>query len=273
MDILNTIILHKLHQVDANRKALSAYELEESVFFKRPCLSLSQALKAEGASGIIAEFKRKSPSKGDFNLDVSVGDVVNAYEKKGATGISILTDGKYFGGNGDDLVQAREVTNIPLLRKEFIVDEYQISEAKAMGADTILLIASILTPFEIERFSAIAESLGMETLLEVHNYQELNRTLKLSPHIHMVGVNNRNLSTFQVNLDTSLGLASDIPSQYVKVAESGIYAPQEVRMLREAGYQGFLIGGSFMEADSPIQAFTDFMEQLQAPSDQAFSNS
>ncbi len=264
MDLLDHIILHKLHEVDANRKKRSTYELEESIFFKRPCKSLVSALKGSKSTGIIAEFKRRSPARQHLQDSISAGEVAKGYEANGVDGISILTDQKYFGGSGEDFVLAREVTPLPMLHKDFIVDEYQITEAKAMGADVILLIARILTPFEIERFAAIAESIGMETLLQVHNKEELDRALSLNPHVHMIGVNNQNLNTLKTDLNNSLALAPHIPDRFIKIAEGGINTAEEVKKLRMAGYRGFLIGSSFMDADSPVQACADFMKSLQS---------
>lgn len=262
MNILDKIVVHKIREVESNRSELSISDLEEGVFFKRTCYSLSNRLRNAESSGIIAEIKRKSPSKGEIHSDLHVADVAKGYANAGVSGISILTDKTFFGGGGEDLVEVREQLQLPILRKDFIVDEYQIAEAKAMGADVILLIAAVLAPWEIVRFSTIAGSLGLEVLLEVHNEEELERSLSMDPHVQMVGVNNRNLHSFQVSLDTSFSLAEKIPSDYVKVAESGINNPNAVRQLKEAGFQGFLIGEHFMKQDEPHKACADFIGSL-----------
>lgn len=262
MNILDKIVVHKIREVESNRSKLRISDLEEGVFFKRRCISLAKRLRKPDSSGIIAEIKRKSPSKGDIHTSVNVGEVAAGYEKAGVSGISILTDKTFFGGSGEDLVEAREKLQLPILRKDFIVDEYQIAEAKAMGADVILLIASVLAPWEVTRFSTIAESLGMEVLLEVHNEKELEESLGLDPHVKMIGVNNRDLSSFKVDVDRSFSLAEKIPDRYIKVAESGINNPNIVRQLKEAGFQGFLIGEHFMKHAEPHKACQDFINHL-----------
>ncbi len=262
MSILDKIIVQKIHEVEANRAQLRIADLEEGVFFKRRCFSLAKSLKAEGSNGIIAEIKRRSPSKGEIHPGLDVVEVAQGYAQAGVAGISVLTDGPYFGGGGEDLVEVREKLELPILRKDFIVDEYQIAEAKAMGADAILLIAAVLAPWEVMRFSSIAESLGMEVLLEIHNEKELEESLRFDPHVKMIGVNNRNLNNFQVNLETSFSLVEKIPDRYVKVAESGIKEPNTVRQLREAGFQGFLIGEHFMREADPSRACAEFIQKL-----------
>jgi indole-3-glycerol phosphate synthase len=262
MNILDKIVVQKIHEVEKNRALLKIVDLEEGVFFKRNCISLAKRLKQPGNSGIIAEIKRKSPSKGEIHPILDVVEVAKGYAEAGASGISILTDKTFFGGRGEDLVEVREQLHLPILRKDFIVDEYQIAEAKAMGADVILLIAAVLAPWEIFRFSSIAESLGLEVLLEVHNERELEASLSQNPHIQMIGVNNRDLTSFEVKLETSFSLAEKIPDRYVKVAESGINNPNTVRQLKEAGFQGFLIGEHFMKHAEPHRACKDFIEKL-----------
>ena len=212
-------------------------------------------------SGIISEFKRRSPSKQVINHKDSVIEVVNDYQKAGASAISVLTDTKYFGGSIDDLIQARQHLNIPLLRKEFIIESYQIYEAKAFGADAILLIAAILSSKELIQFSELAHKLGLEVLLEVHNQEELSRSNL--DDVDMVGVNNRNLKTFEVSLETSKQLASMISNEKVKISESGISSIEAIRSLKEFGYKGFLIGENFMKTENPGKSATEFIKSLE----------
>ena len=220
---------------------------------------MAKSLKASN-SGIIAEHKRRSPSKQNINSSLSVEKVAKGYESAGVCGMSILTDGKYFGGSLDDLTIARAVSDFPLLRKEFIIDEYQIIEAKAFGADAILLIAAILSPQEILSFSKTAKSLGLDVLLEVHNLNELEKSIM--PSIDLIGVNNRNLKTFKVSLETSRSLAEEIPAEFVKVSESGISEVASIKKLKAIGYEGFLVGENFMKTDNPGLAAKDFINQL-----------
>jgi len=259
MNILDKIILDKKREVILKKSIIPISQLENSVFFERQTISLSQKLKAS-STGIIAEHKRRSPSKSVINHNFTVEEVVKGYENAGACGISVLTDGKYFGGSLDDLLLARASVNIPLLRKEFIVDEYQILEAKAFGADLILLIAAVLTREEIKSLSEFAKKLGLEVLLEVHNQEELEKSIM--PTLDMIGVNNRNLKTFEVSLDFSKQLAAQIPNDFVKVSESGISSIEAIAELRPYGYNGFLIGENFMKTDNAGQAATEFISKL-----------
>jgi indole-3-glycerol phosphate synthase len=226
---------------------------------ERTSVSLAEML-SKSNSGIIAEHKRRSPSKSVINHNLSVQDVAQGYTDAGVCGISILTDGKYFGGSLDDLVLARASTNIPLLRKEFIIDEYQIIEAKAYGADVILLIAAILSREEIKTFSELAKGLGLDVLLEVHNEEELEKSLM--PSLDMLGVNNRNLKSFEVDLDISKTLSKKIPEDFVKVSESGISSVKAIRELKEFDYQGFLIGENFMKTDNPGKSAEEFITKI-----------
>ncbi|MDE6394238.1 MAG: indole-3-glycerol phosphate synthase TrpC [Duncaniella sp.] len=219
--------------------------------------SMSCAL-ASSDTGIIAEFKRRSPSKGEIHPAAMVSEVVPAYAAAGATACSILTDTPYFGGALTDLAVARSLTDMPLLRKEFIVSEFQIHEAAHFGADTVLLIASALTRGEIERFTDCAHSVGLEVLLELHSMDELE---KFCPDVEMVGVNNRNLSTFHTDPALSLKVARELPDDVVKVAESGLTSMHEVRRLRDAGYRGFLIGETFMRDTRPGDALARFLNE------------
>jgi indole-3-glycerol phosphate synthase len=259
MNILDKIIIDKKREVELKKLIIPVAQLEKSVLFDRKTVSLSENLK-NSTSGIIAEHKRRSPSKSVINNTFSVEEVAKGYENAGACGISVLTDGKYFGGSLDDLLLARASVKIPLIRKEFIVDEYQILEAKAHGADVILLIAAVLTKEEIERLSKFTQSLGMEVLLEVHNDEELQKSIM--PSLNMIGVNNRNLKTFDVSLEYSKELAPKIPNEFVKVSESGLSTTQAVKELQSFGYQGFLIGENFMKTDNAGASAKIFIDQL-----------
>jgi indole-3-glycerol phosphate synthase len=259
MNILDRIIIDKKREVILKKSIIPVLQLEASVFFGTKTISLSENLR-NSTSGIIAEHKRRSPSKAEINYSFTVEEVVKGYETAGACGISVLTDGKYFGGSLDDLLLARASVNIPLLRKEFIVDEYQILEAKAHGADLILLIAAVLTRDEIKILSEFAKSLGLEVLLEVHNLEELEKSIM--PTLDMIGVNNRNLKTFEVSLDFSKELADKIPNDFVKVSESGISSIEAIQELKPFGYQGFLIGENFMKTDNAGKAATEFISKL-----------
>ncbi|MDT8415401.1 MAG: indole-3-glycerol phosphate synthase TrpC [Flavobacteriaceae bacterium] len=256
MNILDKIIADKNREIMLKKSVIPVAQLERSVLFERTVLSLCENLK-EKPFDIIAEHKRRSPSKAVINQNFSVEEVVKGYEKAGAAAISVLTDGKYFGGSLDDLILARASVNIPLLRKEFIVDEYQILEAKAHGADLILLIAAVLTRAEIKQLSEFSKSLGLEVLLEVHNREELQKAVM--PCLDLIGVNNRNLKTFEVSIDTSKQLAADIPDDFIKVSESGISQPASIKELIPFGFKGFLIGENFMKTDNPGGAAKEFI--------------
>lgn len=258
MNILDKIVIDKRREVEAKKNLFSVTFLKTTPLFSRKTFSLSKSLKS--GSGIIAEFKRRSPSKQVINNTSSVIDVVKGYEKAGVSGISVLGDTKYFGGGLDDLIQARNAVDIPILRKEFIIDSYQIYEAKAFGADAVLLIAAILTAHEIKEFSKLAHQLGLEVLLEIHNEEELYKS-NLS-HVDMVGVNNRNLKTFEVSLETSKSLSALIPNDKVKISESGISSITAINELKQFGFQGFLIGENFMKTDNPGEAAIEFLKNL-----------
>ena len=259
MNILDLIITDKKIEVNQRKRIFPSAYWESSPLFERKTKSLAKSLKASN-SGIIAEHKRRSPSKQNINSSLSVEKVAKGYESAGVCGMSILTDGKYFGGSLDDLTIARAVSDFPLLRKEFIIDEYQIIEAKAFGADAILLIAAILSPKEILSFSKTAKSLGLDVLLEVHNLNELEKSIM--PSVDLIGVNNRNLKTFKVSLETSRSLAEKIPAEFVKVSESGISEVASIKKLKAMGYKGFLVGENFMKTDNPGLAAKNFINQL-----------
>lgn len=259
MNILDTIIATKRHEVAAKKQAFSISNLETSAHFNRNTISLSQNL-IQSSSGIIGEFKRRSPSKGTINHSASVADIAKIYQNAGVCGISVLTDEKYFGGTNADLVLARESVTLPLLRKDFVIDEYQILEAKSIGADAILLIAAVLTTLEIISLSEFAKSLGLEVLIEVHSWDELEKSIHDS--IDMIGVNNRNLKTFEVNINKSKELASFIPNSFVKISESGIQSSAVVVELRKFGFRGFLIGENFMASSNPENEVRQFTQNL-----------
>ncbi len=260
MTILDKIVIDKHKEVDLRKSLIPIKQLEQSVLSSKSTFSLSNNLR-NSSTGIIAEHKRRSPSKSEINQSLNVQDVAKGYENAGVCGMSVLTDAKYFGGSLDDLLIARASCNLPLLRKEFIIDEYQILEAKAHGADVILLIAAILTRNEIKQYSEFAKSLNLDVLLEVHNEEELHKSIMTS--IDMLGVNNRNLKTFDVSLETSKILSQLIPDDFVKVSESGISSVEAIKELQPYGYQGFLIGENFMKTDNPGDSATKFINELE----------
>lgn len=259
MNILDKIVADKCIEVNLRKQLIPESQLEQSILFERLTVSLANKLK-NSKTGIIAEHKRRSPSKSIINQNLNVFDVVNGYEKAGVCGISVLTDAKYFGGSLDDLLTARASCNLPLLRKEFIIDAYQIIEAKAFGADVILLIASILNKKQIKQFSELAKSLNLDVLLEVHNEEELYKSI--IPSIDMLGVNNRNLKTFEVHLETSKTLSKLIPNEFIKVSESGINSIEAIKELQPYGYKGFLIGEKFMKTEDAGKSAEAFIKKL-----------
>ncbi len=258
MDILQKIVADKRIEVEAKKKLLPQEYLMKSPLIGREPLSMTASLKER--SGVIAEFKRRSPSRQVINQSSSVAEVVRGYQSAGASGVSVLTDTKYFGGALDDLLQARANLEIPLLRKEFMIDPYQVVEARAFGADAILLIAAVLRPGEVSMLAGQARDLGMQVLLEVHDLEELlGSDLGC---VDMIGVNNRNLKTFEVDLETSRKLSESIPGDKLSVSESGISDPAAIRELRTYGFRGFLVGENFMKTDHPGKAAEDFIKQL-----------
>lgn len=259
MNILDKIVIDKHKEVNLKKELIPIKAYEQLPYFERKTISLSKKLSGSN-TGIIAEFKRKSPSKSIINNKALVEDVAFGYEKAGVCGMSVLTDETYFGGTMDDLITARESCSLPLLRKEFIIDEYQIIEAKAIGADAILLIASILSKVQIKQFSELAKSLNLDVLLEVHNEEELHKSIM--PSLDMLGVNNRNLKTFEVSLETSKKLSSLIPDDFVKVSESGISSVEAIKELQPYGYKGFLIGENFMKTENPGKSAMQFIKDL-----------
>mgnify|MGYP006079737357 FL=1 len=260
MTILDEIIADKKIEVSIRKKLFPVFYLEKSPLFEKSIISLSKCL-LKSKSGIISEHKRRSPSKQNINNSLSVIDVVKGYDSSGVCGISILTDGKYFGGSLEDLNIARASTKLPLLRKDFVIDEFQIIEAKAHGADVILLIASILNQKEIKHLSTFAKSLDLEVLLEVHDLDELTKSIM--PSLDLIGVNNRNLKNFQVNLGASKRLAEKIPDEFIKVSESGISSSETIIDLKTYGYKGFLVGENFMKTDNPGKSAFEFIKKIE----------
>ncbi len=260
MNILDTIIAQKRTEVAARKQHTAVATLEQAKFFAEKTLSLRRFLLDPAKTGIIAEFKRKSPSKGIINNTASLQEVTRAYAEHGASGISVLTDQDFFGGSLNDLVAAT-ANEVPLLRKDFMIDEYQLLEAKAHGADVILLIAACLTCKEVKQLAGAARKLELEVLLEIHNEAELEH---ICDEVDLVGVNNRNLKTFEVDIHTSLDLINKIPREKPAIAESGISEVDSIVTLRQAGFTGFLIGENFMKQASPSIAFADFVNQLKA---------
>jgi indole-3-glycerol phosphate synthase len=260
MNILDQIIDHKRKEVSDRKSLYPVKLLEQSIFYASPTVSLKKYVTREDKTGIIAEFKRKSPSKGIINAHASVERTTIGYMQAGASALSVLTDKQFFGGSNEDLVVVRKFNFCPILRKDFTIDEYQILEAKSIGADAILLIAAVLDPKQSKVFADLAHSLGLEVLLEVHDEDELKRNLEVGADL--IGVNNRNLKTFEVSIEVSKRLASMIPDSVVKVSESGITDPQTIIELKKFGYRGFLMGENFMKHSSPELAAMEFVEEL-----------
>ncbi|MFD2872399.1 indole-3-glycerol phosphate synthase TrpC [Mucilaginibacter ximonensis] len=260
MNILDKIVLNKKAEVAEAKKNTSIKELESSALFGRDSYSFKEFLTAPNRTGIIAEFKRRSPSKGIINDQAGVEAVTTAYAAAGASALSVLTDKDFFMGTQADLHKARQANQIPILRKDFMIDEFQIIEAKSLGADIILLIAAILTPKEIDALAKQAKSLGLNVLLEVHNLEELERSI--NPNLDAIGVNNRNLADFTVSVETSYQLAEHIPAEFMKISESAISNPETIKGLKQAGFNGFLIGENFMKQADPGAAMAEFVKAL-----------
>jgi len=259
MNILDKIIATKRDFLAHQKSIVPEALLKESNHFSAPTVSLKQYLLREDKSGIIAEFKRKSPSKGDINPYAKVEDITIGYMQSGASALSVLTDSEFFGGSDEDLRMARKLNYCPILRKEFVIDAYQIAEARSIGADAILLIANVLEKNEIEDLAAQAIYLGLEVLLELHHESELEKLPSLDV---LIGVNNRNLETFEVSLQNCINLYPQLPKAAIKVAESGIHHPEDVAMLKKVGFNGFLIGERFMAAANPSKACRSFIESI-----------
>jgi indole-3-glycerol phosphate synthase len=258
MNILDKIVAHKKIEVEAAKQKVSIKMLESAEFFGRDVFSFKDFLL--NRTGIIAEFKRRSPSKGIINDKVAVEHVTTGYASAGASALSVLTDTEFFMGKQEDLLRARRANQIPILRKDFMIDEYQVLEAKAWGADIILLIAATLTPAQIDQLAMQAKSLGLNVLLEVHNLEELQRSI--NPNLDAIGVNNRNLADFTVSVETSYRLVEHIPAEFMKISESAISNPETIKQLKKAGFNGFLIGENFMKQADPGLAMREFVKEL-----------
>ena len=258
MNILETIIEHKKIEFANAKHQISIEQLRQSELYHRPVYSLKKFLLDDTKTGIIAEFKRQSPSKGIINDTADVVAVTTGYTDNGASCLSVLTDSKFFGGSTQDLLKAR-INKIPILRKDFIIDEYQLEEARAMGADVILLIAACLTPQRVEELTIYAKSLQLEVLLEIHKEEELSHICDAT---EIVGVNNRDLKTFKVDVNHSIELGKRIGAEKIKIAESGIHDIETISIFKKSGFRGFLMGELFMKHPDPTFAFAHFVNQL-----------
>ena len=261
MNILDKIVAAKLIEVAQRKEETPLSKIVLYPAFKEACFSLRRSLKKKDSTGIIAEHKRKSPSLGWIREGSDVVEVVTGYAQAGAACLSVLTDELFFGGTLSDLRAARRAVQIPILRKDFMIDEYQIYEAKANGADVILLIAECLSKKEVKILAECAKNVGLEVLLEMHDAEGLD---KICDAVTCVGINNRNLKTFEVSLQTSIDLSKMIPDQFVKVAESGISKPESIGLLRGYGFEGFLIGEAFMKTANPALAIAEFVSKVKA---------
>lgn len=260
-NILQQIVDFKKLEVAKIRKEVSVEKLVKSPEFKKVPLSLATSLTENGSTGIIAEFKRQSPSKGIINAKSTIEEVTQGYLDANVSAQSILTDTRYFGGTMVDLMNARKINKTrPILRKDFVVDAFQIIESKAIGADAILLIAACLTAEELKNYGNLADDLGLSVLYEVHGIEELDKISDLDGKI--IGINNRNLKTFKVDLENSINLAAEIPETCIKVSESGISDPRVISGLKEYGFEGFLIGENFMKTENPGKSCKEFIDQL-----------
>ena len=258
MNILERIIAHKELEVAKRKLELPVSVLEQSPFFQRNTLSLAQNILDKSKTGIIAEFKRRSPSKGNINENANVENITRAYTERGASGLSVLTDSEFFGALNGDFDSAR-INKIPILRKDFMIDEYQVAEAKAMGADVILLIAACLTPARVKQLANFARSLDLEVLLELHGEDEMDH---ICDEVTMVGINNRDLKTFTVDIRRSIAMAGQLKDHKILIAESGINDVETIILLQQNGFSGFLIGEHFMKQPDPTIAFVHFVQQL-----------
>lgn len=256
-NILDQICEDMRVQVAEDKIATPLEELAKSPHYTRECYDFQASIKS--GSGVIAEFKRKSPSKGFINADANLLEITTGYEKAGASAVSILTNGPYFGGKNEFVTEARAHLSIPILRKEFIVDSYQIHEAKAIGADLILLIAECLTKEEIVEFTACAHDLGLQVLMELHAEDQLE---KIIPELDAVGINNRNLKTFEVDIERSIELAKKLPKDIIRIAESGLSDVATACRMQENGFSGFLVGEQFMKQNDPAAGCAEFVTGL-----------
>ncbi len=257
-DILSEIIAHKRKEVELQKQAISIEQLSEGIDDLLPARSMKQAI-ASSPTGIIAEFKRRSPSKGWIKENARPEEIVPAYAVSGASAVSILTDEMFFGGTLRDIHTARPLVNLPILRKDFVIDEYQLYQARIVGADAVLLIAAVLERTQCRALADKAHELGLEVLLEIHSAEELPYIYK---GIDMVGINNRNLGSFHTDVANSFRLAEQLPQDTVLVSESGISQPATVSRLHDAGFRGFLIGETFMRTEKPGETLKEFILQI-----------
>ncbi len=260
MHILDKIVNHKKKEVETRKSLYPISLLEKSTFFESPTVSMSKYIKREDKSGIIAEFKRKSPSKPSINLYADVEEVSMSYMQAGASALSVLTDTHFFGGKNEDLTIARRYNFCPILRKDFIIDEYQIVEARSIGADAILLISEILTAEQVKTYTKVAQDLNMEVLMEIHSEKQLD---KYEGNLNIIGVNNRNLDTFVTDIQSSKDLFEKLPQEVTKISESGIHTIDAIHELKTIGYEGFLIGERFMATANPGEACQSFIQQIE----------
>lgn len=259
-NILETIIERKSAEVEERKSLYPVKLLERSIFFNSPTVSLKKYLHRPDKAGIIAEYKRKSPSKGMINKYAPVERTSIGYMQAGASALSVLTDTEFFGGKNEDLSVARKFNYCPILRKDFIIDEYQILEARSIGADVILLLANVLSSKQIKQMARMAKGLGLEVLLEIRDKEELK---SVCPEVDVVGVNNRDLKTFKTDVARSFELSKLIPKEFIRISESGLDSAETIHQLRKAGYKGFLIGETFMKHSRPEKACADFIQSIQ----------
>ena len=259
-DVLSEILSKKRERVVAAKELVPVDQLRHQGQVKAKPHALRAALGRDGIN-VIAEFKRRSPSKGAIRADANLIEAVKSYEAGGAVAISVLTEEDYFSGSLDDLRQVKTAVDLPVLRKDFVFDEYQVYESAAAGADAILLIVAALDEDALVSLRRLAEDeLGMDALIEVHTSDEMKRAMSCGAKI--IGVNNRDLRTFEVSLETSLSLAREAPADALLISESGLHNPDDLRRLRTAGYHGFLIGETLMRAEDPAQALRRFTNDV-----------
>ncbi len=258
-NILDRIVIDIKEKIETSKRRYPVVTLEKAELFGRECFSMKKSIRERDGKAVIAEFKRRSPSKGLINGDADVKDVCKGYQDAGVAAVSVLTNATFFGGCNEYLTAARTVLDIPILRKEFIVDEYQIIEAKAIGADFILLIAEILTKDEVKKFTKIAHDLGMEVLMELHGEDQVD---KIIPELDAVGINNRNLKDFSVDIERSIEMANNLPKETIKVAESGLTDPETVKRMAKEGFNAFLMGEKFMFDVDPAAVCAEFISNI-----------
>ncbi len=261
MNILDKICIQKQKEIAEKKLLYPTALLERSKFFETNPVSLKNYVQREDKNGIIAEIKRKSPSEGWLKQYTDVEKISIAYMQAGASALSVLTDETFFGGHNEDLSNAREFNYCPILRKDFMLDEYQIIEAKSIGADAVLLIAAILSPKKTKALARFAHSLGLEVILEIHSEEELNH---LNEFISVLGVNNRNLNTMTTDVLQSINMAPLLPNELCTISESGINSPMDIELLRQYGYNGFLVGSNFMRQNEPGLACKQLIGKLKS---------